>query len=61
MQSIPKDASGQVTLKRDEEVRNSGTGTAGYQRPQGYVRKALNSQNSRSNLDVTQDKSLERN
>ena len=40
--------------KRDDELRESGTGTAGYKRPQGYVKKALQNQNSRSALDVNE-------
>lgn len=46
--------------KREEELRQSGTGTAGYKRPQGYVRKALQNQSSKSALDTPAETSKER-
>ena len=46
--------------KREEELRQSGTGTAGYKRPQGYVKKALQNQNSKSALDTPAETSKER-
>ena len=43
MQEMPPTKGSQqvVSTKREEELRQSGTGTAGYKRPQGYVKKAL--------------------
>lgn len=50
VQTLPKNG----IPKREDELRQSGTGTAGYQRPSGYVKKALQNSTSKSGLDVNE-------
>ena len=50
LQSLPR--TDLQPSRRDDALRRSGTGTAGYQRPQGYVRKALSKAGSRTNIST---------